>query len=236
VFREDVLAPWLTLIVVIGLWWAGSILIGADPAPPPVNNPREPAADRVAPVFKPPPPVEAVPDAPETHAVLEAPRPGPPAPAPPIVSDGEMGELRSRGLAVPVQGIAPDDIVSNFDDSRGGERKHEALDLLAPRGTPVLAADDGRIVKLFTSARGGLTIYQFDSREFYCYYYAHLDRYAENLKEGQTVKRGQVIGHVGTTGNAPPNTPHLHFAIFRLGQEKKWWDGTPLDPALVLRN
>jgi murein DD-endopeptidase MepM/ murein hydrolase activator NlpD len=232
-FREDVLAPWLTLVVVVGLWWAGSVLLGtSDPAPEPVRNPRS-AADRVAPAFGPPPRREAIPDAPETHAVLEVPRPAPPAPR--TASEGEVGEVRARGLAVPVQGIERDDIVSNYDDDRGSGRKHEALDLLAPRGTPVIAVEDGRIVKLFTSARGGFTIYQFDPSERFCYYYAHLDRYADNLKEGMDVRRGQVIGYVGTTGNAPPNTPHLHFAITRLGEDKKWWDGTPLDPALVLR-
>jgi peptidoglycan LD-endopeptidase LytH len=235
-FREDVLAPWLTLIVVIGLWWAGSILVGSSDPPSFPRNWRGPAADGVAPTFVPPRPREApVADAPETHAVLEVPRPAPPAPARPTVPEGEVGELRTHGLAVPVLGIAREDIVSNYDDNRGGSRKHEALDLLAPRGTPVVAADNGRIVKLFTSARGGLTIYQFDPSERFCFYYAHLDRYADNLEEGMMVKRGQVIGYVGTTGNAPANTPHLHFAITRLGEDKKWWDGTPLDPAEVLR-
>ena len=109
------------------------------------------------------------------------------------------------------------------------------MDILAPRGTPVVAAVGGRIAKLFTSAAGGLTIYQFDEAEQFCYYYAHLDSYAPDLNEGQIVQRGQVIGYVGTTGNAPPDTPHLHFAIYRLGAEKRWWDGTPIDPIDVLR-
>jgi murein DD-endopeptidase MepM/ murein hydrolase activator NlpD len=190
----------------------------------------------VAPAVLPPTGREApVADAPETHAVLEAPRPTVPAPTPPRAGDGEIGELISRRLTIPVQGIDASEIVSNYDDNRGGGRLHEALDILAPRGTPVLAVESGRIVKLFTSARGGLTIYQFDRDERYCYYYAHLDGYSSGLKEGQTVNRGQVIGYVGTTGNAPPNTPHLHFAINRLGEEKKWWEGAPLDPALVLK-
>ena len=109
------------------------------------------------------------------------------------------------------------------------------MDILAPRGTAVLAAVDGRIAKLFTSAAGGLTIYQFDADERFCYYYAHLDGYAPNLNEGQSVRRGQLIGFVGTTGNAPPGTPHLHFAIYRLGPDRKWWDGEPIDPIHVLR-
>jgi murein DD-endopeptidase MepM/ murein hydrolase activator NlpD len=107
---------------------------------------------------------------------------------------------------------------------------HEAIDLPAPRGTPVVAVDDGIIKKLFTSVPGGLTVYQFDRDSTYCYYYAHLDRYAEGLKEGATVKKGDRLGYVGTTGNAPPNTPHIHFTVFRLGPEKRWWEGTPINP------
>jgi peptidoglycan LD-endopeptidase LytH len=137
---------------------------------------------------------------------------------------------------VPVAGVEPSSLRSSFDEVRGGgTRRHEAMDILAPRGTPVVAAVSGRIAKLFTSAAGGLTIYQFDLDERFCYYYAHLDAYAPDLNEGETVQRGQIIGYVGTTGNAPPDTPHLHFAIYRLGPDKKWWEGEPLDPFDVLR-
>jgi murein DD-endopeptidase MepM/ murein hydrolase activator NlpD len=99
----------------------------------------------------------------------------------------------------------------------------------------VRAVTDGHIAKLFTSARGGITIYQFDTAERYCYYYAHLERYADGVVEGARVERGQIIGYVGTTGNAPPDTPHLHFAIFVLGPDKRWWEGTPVDPYPALR-
>jgi len=104
--------------------------------------------------------------------------------------------------------------------ARGGGKLHEAADILAPRGTPIVAVEDGVIQKLFLSKAGGLTVYEFDRQGIYCYYYAHLERYAGGLKEGMTVKRGDVIGFVGTTGNAPPQTPHLHFAIFKLGAER----------------
>jgi peptidoglycan LD-endopeptidase LytH len=235
-FRDDVLAPWLTLLVIIGLWWAGASLVGpSTSAVAPEGSGRRAVADRVAPVVPPLTPREApVADAPETNAVLKAPSTGD-APAPLYAGEAEITELQSRRLTIPVEGITASQIVSNYDDDRGSGRLHEALDILSPRGTPVLAVEDGRVAKLFTSARGGLTIYQFDPAERYCYYYAHLDRYAADLKEGQTVGRGQVIGYVGTTGNAPPNTPHLHFGIYRLGDEKKWWDGAPLDPAQVFR-
>jgi murein DD-endopeptidase MepM/ murein hydrolase activator NlpD len=101
---------------------------------------------------------------------------------------------------------------------------------VAPRGTPVRAVDDGTVRKLFHSVPGGLTVYQFDPSESYCYYYAHLDRYAAGLEEGQALRKGDVVGYVGTTGNAPRETPHLHFTIFKLGPEKRWWEGVPLNP------
>ncbi len=105
---------------------------------------------------------------------------------------------------------------------------------MAPRGTPVLAAADGKIVKLFDSKPGGLTIYEFDPSESVAYYYAHLDRYAAGIAAGLQVKQGEVIGYVGSTGNASPDAPHLHFAIFRLGPEKHWWQGTPINPYPLL--
>jgi murein DD-endopeptidase MepM/ murein hydrolase activator NlpD len=107
--------------------------------------------------------------------------------------------------------------------------------MLAPRNTPVHAVDNGTIAKLFKSKAGGLTIYQFDPSQRRCYYYAHLERYAEGLRDGQAVSHGDVIGYVGTSGNAPPNTPHLHFAVFELNADKHWWQGKAIDPYLVFR-
>ena len=123
-----------------------------------------------------------------------------------------------------------------FAQSRRGEpRGHEAVDLLAPRNTPVRAVEDGKIARLFFSKAGGNTIYQFDPSEQFCYYYAHLDHYASGLHDGQLVAKGEVLGYVGTTGNAPPDTPHLHFAIMKLAEDKRWWKGTAIDPFLVYR-
>jgi murein DD-endopeptidase MepM/ murein hydrolase activator NlpD len=143
-------------------------------------------------------------------------------------------QLRGRGLELPVYGVTHTDLRDTFLDRRGA-RAHEALDIMAPRGTPVLAADAGHIEKLFTSKAGGLTIYQFDPTGLYCYYYAHLDSYARTLREGDRVQAGDVIGYVGSTGNAAENAPHLHFAIFRLTPEKQWWKGEPVNPFPVLR-
>src|SRR5262245_1165772 len=149
-------------------------------------------------------------------------------------ADDDLRKLQKKHLIVPVAGVARSRLVRSFNDKRDGTRTHEALDILAPRNTPVLAVEDGTIAKLFVSKLGGNTIYQFDPSEHYAYYYAHLARYADGLKDKQKVKEGDTIGYVGTSGNAPPNTPHLHFAIFRLTDEKRWWSGTAIDPFDVL--
>jgi murein DD-endopeptidase MepM/ murein hydrolase activator NlpD len=147
-----------------------------------------------------------------------------------------MARLRSRALAVPVQSVQPSDLLDTYRQPRdAGARAHEALDIPAPRGTPVLAVGNGRIAKLFASKPGGLTIYQFDPPTEFAYYYAHLDRYADGLKEGASVRRGDIIGYVGSTGNASADVPHLHFAVFRLEPEHRWWRGTPLNPFSIWR-
>ena len=151
-----------------------------------------------------------------------------------VVTGGDIGALRARRLLIPVAGVRAENLVGSFSDARGG-RVHEALDIAAPRGTPVLAADDGTVLKLFTSRAGGLTIYLADPSRKFIYYYAHLDAYAPSLREGQAVARGQQIGTVGTSGNAPPGAPHLHFAILRNDDMTQWWTGTPLDPFAILR-
>lgn len=139
------------------------------------------------------------------------------------------GLLAQRPLLVPVVGVAPTRLSDNFEQSRG-TRKHEAIDILAPAGTPVVAVDDGRVTRLFTSKAGGLTIYQYDPNGQLAYYYAHLQRYADGVHEGMDVKRGTVIGYVGSTGNADAKVPHLHFAVFRLNTPPKWWQGEAVNP------
>ena len=136
-------------------------------------------------------------------------------------------------VLIPVAGITAGGLRPMFHEKRGS-RVHEAIDILAPRGTPVVAAVDGTVRKLFTSNAGGLTIYQYDLAEEKVYYYAHLDRYENGVREGLTVKKGDVIGFVGTTGNAPPGTPHLHFSISVLPSTKEWWKGTAIDPYPIL--
>ena len=174
----------------------------------------------------------APPSAPAAKApAASAPRSAnPPAPVATGV-DIPHGRLR-----IPIDGENIETFKNGFTERRGSDRPHEAVDMLAPRNTPVHAVESGSIAKLFTSKAGGLTIYQFDPTGHLCYYYAHLERYADGLKDGQAISQGEVVGYVGTTGNAPPNTPHLHFAVFELNADKKWWQGRPLDPYQVFKS
>ena len=150
------------------------------------------------------------------------------------VTPEDLAYLRSRKLIVPVAGIPAMAIPSSFDDMRGA-RRHNAIDILAPRGTPVVSADDGTVAKIDTSAGGGLSLYVAGPRERFIYYYAHLDSYRRGIAEGMRIEKGDTIGFVGTTGNAPANTPHLHFAIALADEDSRWWKGTPLDPLPLLR-
>lgn len=181
------------------------------------------------------PPSTATPP-PATAAPVRAPDSG--SPIEPPVAPTPLPAATTRTplprLAMPLAGLTAAQLRDTFSETRDGERPHEALDILAPAGTPVLAVADGHVEKLFTSVRGGLTIYQFEPSGRYAYYYAHLRGYAPKLAEGQAVKRGQVIGYVGSTGNADPAAPHLHFAVFELGPERQWWKGTAVNPYPML--
>ena len=145
----------------------------------------------------------------------------------------DISPLMTDSLAIPVSGVRREALHSTFNEGRIGHI-HHAIDILAPRGTPVIAAVDGRIRKLFTSGPGGLTIYETDPTDSIIYYYAHLDGYAAGIAEGVAVHRGDIIGYVGTTGNAPKNTPHLHFAVSTLPASKEWWKGEAVDPYPIL--
>jgi peptidoglycan LD-endopeptidase LytH len=182
-------------------------------------------------------------DAPPPEVALELPVPAEviapiateTAPPPAVVN--EPPSMRSadapRAMIIPVAGVGRSALRDMFNEARGN-RRHEAIDILAPTGTPVIATDDGEVKKLFTSKPGGLTVYQFDPDQRFCYYYyAHLDRYAPGLREGQVLRRGEVLGYVGTTGNAG-NTPHLHFALIRLDKDRRWWKGTYVNPYPLL--
>jgi murein DD-endopeptidase MepM/ murein hydrolase activator NlpD len=179
-----------------------------------------------------PPAPKVTPDLTELDLPL---RPGVSDAAAPPANASPAPEVASGKLAMPVEGVNFSQITDNFDQARGSERHHEALDIMAPRGAKVFAVSDGKLVKLFTSKPGGLTAYQFDPSEKFAYYYAHLDHYADGLKEGAALHKGDLIGYVGSTGNADAKAPHLHFAVFELTPEKQWWKGTPVDPYPLLK-
>lgn len=226
----------LTLLLGVVLGVVGTVLyLGRDvaatgtPAPGPAVTPAPAAAP---PAATPPPAAPANANAAGVPLPAgELPEVVTPAPVSPAATSVEMNVKPAIGqLLVPVAGVSAKELTDTFNQPRGTERRHEALDIMAAKGTPVLAVADGKVVKLFNSKQGGLTVYQFDPSEKYAYYYAHLDSYAPDLKEGQQLRRGQMVGYVGVTGNSDANAPHLHFAIFELGADKNWWQGTPVNP------
>jgi peptidoglycan LD-endopeptidase LytH len=145
----------------------------------------------------------------------------------PVMLGSDSAYFRAYPLMVPVEGVEQRNLRDTFHEQRSGGRIHMATDILAMRGTPVLSASDGRIIKLASGGAGGITIYVADASGRYLHYYAHLEGYAPGIKEGLQVREGQVIAFVGTTGNAPPNTPHLHYQVMR--SDKDYWNGTPID-------
>jgi murein DD-endopeptidase MepM/ murein hydrolase activator NlpD len=155
------------------------------------------------------------------------------APPPPAQSGGMAAALQNGDLAIPVANVEPAALHDTWGQARSGH-SHTAIDIMAPRGTPALAAADGVVLKLHASGPGGLTLYLADQQRTTIYYYAHLDAYAPQVREGLVVARGDVIGYVGTTGNAPANTPHLHFGIEHLPPTGEWWKGEPINPYPVL--
>jgi murein DD-endopeptidase MepM/ murein hydrolase activator NlpD len=164
-------------------------------------------------------------------------RADPPSTVPSVatVDADPVPELRRRQLELPVRDAVRRDLRDSFDEERGSSRRHEAIDIRTARNTPIVAVEGGTIARLFESRAGGTTVYQFAPANQYVYCYAHLDHDADGLKEEDVVRRGQLLGYVGTSGNASKDAPHLHFAIFRLTEKKQWWHGVPIDPYEVLR-
>ena len=199
--------------------------------PPAPGSPLQPAAASVSDSS-----VVAAPVA--DSAVTDSPLADTPVWAAPAAADTasaatalELAQL-AQSLVVPVQGVARSQLRDSYTEARTGH-VHEAMDILAPRGTPVVSATDGRLLKLFTSKQGGLMVYATDSSERFILLYGHLDSYAAGLANGMSLKRGQTIGYVGTTGNAPVETPHLHFGILRANPSVSWWVGVPVNPYLL---
>ena len=147
-----------------------------------------------------------------------------------VSSTEAVNYIVARGMAIPVAGKTLGQLQDTFDEGRSSGRIHRALDILAPRGTPVVAADSGRVLRISVNALGGNTIYATDPRGRIVYYYAHLDAYQPGLVQGAQIARGDTLGFVGTTGNAPKDTPHLHFQVMRMPSDGKYWDGEPINP------
>jgi peptidoglycan LD-endopeptidase LytH len=159
--------------------------------------------------------------------------PLPPDPTPTSESANFVGRLN---LIIPVAGVRPDQLTDTFDDARSEGRVHDAIDIPAAAETPVIAAANGKILKLFHSDRGGTTIYQLSANQELVFYYAHLSRYADGLAEGNIVKQGEVIAYVGDTGNAGPGNYHLHFSIATVADPKRYWEGTNINPYPLLHD
>jgi murein DD-endopeptidase MepM/ murein hydrolase activator NlpD len=185
----------------------------------------------VAITFRITPLVPAV-DLPETSPVAIG-TPLPPTESPTPISSNFVGTVN---LIIPVAGVKPEQLIDTFDDARSEGRVHDAIDIMAPAETPVLAAADGKIVKLFQSERGGATIYQLNANQDLIFYYAHLSRYADGLAEGDLVRQGQIIAYVGDTGNAGAGNYHLHFSIAAVSDPKRYWEGTNINPYPLLQN
>jgi murein DD-endopeptidase MepM/ murein hydrolase activator NlpD len=151
-----------------------------------------------------------------------------------VIDRDPVAYLYALALRIPVAGLSRDELPpSNFDQARG-TRRHDAYDILAPRGTPVLAATGGRVATLHISEAGGNMVYTIDESGRFVLFYAHLDRYHSGIHDGMALERGDTVGYVGTTGNAPPDVPHLHFAIVLMDEDRRWWKGSPIDPQPIL--
>ncbi|HEX8557105.1 MAG TPA: M23 family metallopeptidase [Pyrinomonadaceae bacterium] len=206
------------------------------PLPPPRQDAERlptPAATPAADAAATPTPAATPAASPEA---LPAPAPGgsPQAQAP--AGGDAASAFASAGLLIPVEGVRPEQLQDTFSDSRSEGRVHDAIDIVAPRGARVLAATDGRVVKLFRSAKGGVTLYQLASAdERLVLYYAHLERYADGLSEGRHARRGETLGYVGDSGNATPGNTHLHFQLYRVADPKSFWTGENVNPYPLLR-
>ena len=220
----------IALLLVALIWW---LSLKPKTQQLVLGSPSSQNATSVPPVAGPtielPPPqqnVEPVVTQPEGSTPLGS------SPQPETPPAGPSGNLP---LLIPVAGVRPEQLRDTFQDSRSEGRSHDAIDIPAPQGTPVLAAADGSITKLFQSALGGTTIYQLGTDKRSVYYYAHLDRYADGLSEGHFARRGEVIGYVGDTGNAGAGNYHLHFSILIVADPKRYWEGTNINPYPLLR-
>ena len=215
------------LIATTAAAFAVGYLVGASRAVKPVEQANSPAVDVAVPTPA---------TTPQTAETI-SPTPNELPPTPTIESTPEKTEVivsPASNLAIPVVGIKPEQLRDTYNDSRSENRRHDAIDIMAPRGAQVVAAADGEIARFFDSERGGITIYQYSRDKKLIYYYAHLERRADSVKEGDFVKQGTVIGYVGDTGNSGAGNYHLHFAVWTVDDPKRYWEGTNINPYPLL--
>ena len=160
---------------------------------------------------------------------------GAPSPVARVKARIEPPAPRGEALMLPVVGVQPRQLVDTWGQTRGGgTRHHRAIDIPAAGGTPVIAAAEGTIEKLFESAAGGTTLYVRSPDRGWSYYYAHLAGYAPGVREGEQVRVGETLGFVGDTGNAGAGNTHLHFGISRMKAGDAWHQGEPVNPYPLL--
>lgn len=249
----------IPLLIIVGVFLTLGLVVLMNLEPPKnavkTQAPKDPATS--APVTATAPKIEAAPESPAAKPAEAEREPAvtvqplgtpahppiegevPPAatnvpPAASLVNEADMASLKVKDLLIPVQGVTQNQLRDTFNDGRSEGRQHQALDIMAAGGTPVLAAADGKVAKLFHSEKGGITIYEVDASGLYYYYYAHLQSYAEGIAEGKELKRGEVIAYVGDTGNAGAGNFHLHFAISKPAAPGKWSGGEAINPYPLL--
>ena len=215
---------WLLLAAVFLLkLQTGPMPARSDPGTPKKDSARTPPArgkagePNVEPLLVAPPP-----DAISAHEVTNT------------VTDADLNYIAARNLLIPAANVTANQLHDTFNQARSEGRQHDAIDIMAPQGTPVLATTDGVVIKLFQSDKGGVTLYELDPSGRYVYYYAHLMRYAEGIAEGKQLRRGEVIAYVGDTGNAGAGNYHLHFAISKVTSPRQWSGGDPINPYPLL--
>ncbi len=184
------------------------------------------------PVLYYPTPLGAAPAPTPKPVVAAAPAPVPSEPSAAGASSAEY--LIDRHLLLPVAGANMAKVADSFNEGRDTDRTHHAIDILAPRGTPILSADDGKVLRMSSNSLGGITMYTVDPENRLVYYYAHMDHYNDAMSPGRAIVKGDTLGFVGTTGNAPKDTPHLHFQVMAWPANGKYWNGEPIDPYQAL--
>jgi murein DD-endopeptidase MepM/ murein hydrolase activator NlpD len=204
-----------------------------------LNLPPNDAGNNSAPVAATPSPAptqttESAPPTPDASSAAQASVSPPVAPPPPVAADAQATNPAASGLLIPVAGVRPEQLQDTYTQSRSEGRTHNAIDIMAARNTPVVAATDGRVVKLFQSVRGGITLYQLGTDERTVYYYSHLERYADGIVEDRFLRRGELLGYVGDSGNAGKDNCHLHFSIWLITDPKRFWDGENVNPYPLL--